>query len=156
MSRNKLATTKLEKIKLSQPKHKRKQPRPPGERRSSSPDATILSSRSASIHAGAINHRHGEMQSKIPKRGLSVPDLDISLRGGIADAESQISTEAEFETSQDEIDASSKILIATSNSAMSPRSCPSSPRKSNIGMSNAGKLHSKHPDSVSLEASPQR
>ena len=118
--------------------------------------ATILSSRSASIHAGGINYQHGEIQTKIPKRGLSVPDLDLSLRGGIAYAESQISTDADFETSQDDVDGSSKISIATSSSAMSPRSCPSSPRKGNIGMSNAGRLHSKHSDSISLEASPQR
>ena len=85
-----------------------------------------------------------------------MPDLDVSLRGGVIDSESQISTDVEFETSQDEVDASSKISIATTNSAMSPRSCPSSPRKANLDMGNIGQLRSKHPDSVSLEASPQR
>ena len=147
---------KLETFKHLQPKHKRKQPRPPGERRSSSPDTTILSSsRSVSIQGSGTN-RLGDMHSQIPRRGLSVPDLDASLRGGIADAESQMTTDVEFETSQDEVDTSSKISIATSNSAMSPRSCPSSPRKTNIDMVNIGQLRSNHPDSVSLEASPQR
>ena len=147
---------KLEQFKHLQPKHKRKQPRPPGERRSSSPDTTILSSsRSTSIHGGG-NHRLGEIPSQLPKRGLSVPDLDLSLRGALVDMESQISTDVEFETSQDEVDTSSKVSLATSNSAMSPRSCPSSPRKGNIEMSNAGKLRAKHHDSISLEASPQR
>ena len=143
---------KLEKIKLSQPKQRRKQPRPPGERRSSSPDASLLSSRSTSIHGLAKNH-HGEIQ--VPKRGLSVPDLDISLRGGLIDVESQISTDAEFETSQDDVDGT-KNSISTTNSAVSPRSCPSSPRKGNIEMMNPGKVRLNHPDSVSLEASPQR
>ena len=103
----------------------------------------------------ATNHRHGEMQAQVPKRGLSVPDLDVSLRGGIVDVESQISTDVEFETSQDEVDAA-KNSISTSNSAMSPRSCPSSPRKGNIELMNTGKVRITHPDSVSLEASPQR
>lgn len=144
---------KLESIKLSQPKHKRKQPRPPGERRSSSPDASMLASRSTSIHSMAKNHHHAEMQ--VPKRGLSVPDLDISLRGGLMDVESQISTDVEFETSQDDVDGY-KNSTSTANSAMSPRSCPSSPRKGNVELINAGKVRLKHPDSVSLEASPQR
>ena len=144
---------KLESIKVSQPKHKRKQPRPPGERRSSSPDASMLASRSTSIHSIAKNHHHAEMQ--VPKRGLSVPDLDISLRGGMMDVESQISTDVEFETSQDDVDGY-KNSISTTNSAMSPRSCPSSPRKGNVELINAGKVRLKHPDSVSLEASPQR
>ena len=150
--------SKLEQFKHLQPKHKRKQPRPPGERRSSSPDAVLMSSsRSTSIQGGVCG-RIGEMlpPSQIPKRGLSVPDLDVSLRSGILDSDLHASTDVEFETSHDETDATSKASISTSNSAASPRSCPSSPRKTAIDMSNAGKLRSKHPDSISLEASPQR
>ena len=150
--------SKLEQFKHLQPKHKRKQPRPPGERRSSSPDAVLMSSsRSTSIQGGVCS-RIGEMlpPSQIPKRGLSVPDLDVSLRSGILDSDLHASTDVEFETSHDETDATSKASISTSNSAASPRSCPSSPRKTAIDMSNAGKLRSKHPDSISLEASPQR
>ena len=150
--------SKLEQFKHLQPKHKRKQPRPPGERRSSSPDAVLMSSsRSTSIQGGVCS-RIGEMlpPSQIPKRGLSVPDLDVSLRSGILDSDLHASTDVEFETSHDETDATSKASLSTSNSAASPRSCPSSPRKTAIDMSNAGKLRSKHPDSISLEASPQR
>ena len=150
--------SKLEQFKHLQPKHKRKQPRPPGERRSSSPDAVLMSSSRSTSIQGAVCSRIGEMlpPSQIPKRGLSVPDLDVSLRSGILDSDLHASTDVEFETSHDETDATSKASISTSNSAASPRSCPSSPRKTAIDMSNVGKLRSKHPDTISLEASPQR
>ena len=148
---------KLEKFKHLQPKHKRKQPRPPGERRSSSPDAAILSSsRLHSIQGIGITNRLGDVQSQVPRRGLSVPDLDVSLRGGIMDGESHISKDVEFAASQDEIDTSSKLSIATSPGTMSPRSCPSTPRKNTVDMSNIGQMRSKHQDAVSLDASPQR
>ena len=112
---------KLRKIesKLNELKGVRQRRGQPRERRGSSPDV---------VKAGSKDGK--------PRRGLSVPDLDVSLRD---ESGSQLSVALD-EDQPDGIGA---------------RSCPSSPRKG----SNIDSVKSKHqmlPDSVSLEASPQR
>ncbi len=98
--------TRLNALKYFGTKHRRKQPRPPGESDGGRPEAVL-------------------------SRGLSVPDLDSSRSGGSGGG---LGVEDSFEDEDDDM------------SAMSPRSCPSSPRKKS-GLQ-------AHPDVASLESSP--
>lgn len=93
-----------------------------------------------------------------------MPDLDASIKSSMMDSESQLSADVELlDTSQDDsvdhVAAGGGGNIGSVGSAMSPRSCPSSPRKggNNLDLVNLGQhIRPKHPESLSLEASPQR
>ena len=100
--------------------------------------------------AGMVYHQNlgPHHHSRPPRRGVSVPDLDTT--SNTESPESPITVEVEHE---EEI-----------NNALSPRSAPASPRKYSNNNNNSinpndpfsGHHHHKHPDSVSLESSPQR
>lgn len=122
--------TKLNALKYYGTKHKRKQPRPDGDN-SSAKDLHLLG---AGAGAGPRDIR----------RGMSVPDLDISV--SISDSRTSLDDD-DRDKDLDEADA-----------APSPRSCPASPRK-NAGAAGPGGKPAgagMHPDSLSLESSPQR
>ena len=123
--------TKLNALKYYGTKHKRKQPRPPNE--------VEQQQQQHQQH----HHIHGDPRDI--RRGLSVPDLDISRQ-----SESPISL---GEGDDDDIDG------GLSGAHLSPRSCPASPRKNPAGQGGGSSQlpnHHRHPDSISLESSPQR
>ena len=122
---------KLNALKYYGTKHKRKQPRPPNE--------VEQSQQQQHQH-----FTHGDPRDI--RRGISVPDLEISRQ-----SESPISLGGD----DDDVDG----VSGSCGAHMSPRSCPASPRKNPGGPAGTSQVpnhHHRHPDSVSLESSPQR